>query len=188
MLSCHIHIEMVFAFMAGHLTSRSDVYSFGVVLLEMITGRRSMDKNRPHGEQNLVEWAKPYLGEKRRFYRLIDPRLEGRYSVSGAQKALKLAAQCLNRDAKARPLMSKVVETLKPLPDLKDMAYSSSHFQAMQAERARASPSARTGVRSQSALAFRRAPPNRSLSLPTGGSNASPSIQNHPHRSPKTDG
>ncbi|GKU97158.1 hypothetical protein SLEP1_g10336 [Rubroshorea leprosula] len=54
--------------MTGHLTSKSDVYSFGVVLLEMLTGRRSMDKNQPNGEQNLVEWAQPYLGEKRRFY------------------------------------------------------------------------------------------------------------------------
>ncbi|KAI4376682.1 hypothetical protein MLD38_014418 [Melastoma candidum] len=33
--------------MTGHLTSKSDVYSFGVVLLEILTGRRSMDKKRP---------------------------------------------------------------------------------------------------------------------------------------------
>ncbi|KAM0042700.1 putative protein kinase RLK-Pelle-RLCK-VIIa-2 family [Helianthus debilis subsp. tardiflorus] len=41
--------------MTGHLTAKSDVYSFGVVLLEMLTGRRSMDKNRPNCEHNLVE-------------------------------------------------------------------------------------------------------------------------------------
>ena len=71
----------------GHLTSKSDVYSFGVVLLEMLTGRRSMDKSRPNGEHNLVAWARPYLVERRRFHRLIDPRLEGRFSIKGAQKA-----------------------------------------------------------------------------------------------------
>ncbi|XP_015168880.1 protein kinase APK1A, chloroplastic-like [Solanum tuberosum] len=43
----------------GHITARSDVYSFGVVLLKMLTGRRMMDKNCPHGEHNLIEWAKP---------------------------------------------------------------------------------------------------------------------------------
>ncbi|GFP86151.1 probable receptor-like protein kinase at5g15080 [Phtheirospermum japonicum] len=96
--------------MTGHLTSKSDVYSFGVVLLEMITGRRSMDKNRPNGEHNLVEWARPHLCDKRRFYRLIDPRLEGHFSIKGAQKAAHLAARCLSRDSKARPLMSEVVE------------------------------------------------------------------------------
>eukprot|EP01018_Ginkgo_biloba_P010522 Gb_40104 [translate_table: standard] len=119
----------------GHLTSRSDVYSFGVVLLEMLTGRRSMDKNRPSGEHNLVEWARPYLGEKRRLYRLIDPRLEGHFSIKGAHKAAQLAHHCLSRDPKARPLMSDVVDVLRPLLNLKDMASSSFHYQAFQAER-----------------------------------------------------
>ncbi|KAI4328383.1 hypothetical protein L6164_020740 [Bauhinia variegata] len=126
--------------MTGHLTSRSDVYSFGVVLLEMLTGRRSMDKNRPSGEHNLVEWARPHLVDRRKFYRLIDPRLEGHFSIKGAQKAAQLAAHCLSRDPKARPLMSEVVEALKPLPNLKDMASSSYYFQTLQAERFGASP------------------------------------------------
>ena len=122
-----------FHFGFGHLTSKSDVYSFGVVLLEMLTGRRSMDKNRPNGEHNLVEWARPHFGDKRRFYRILDPRLEGHFSIKGAQKAIQLAAQCLSRDPKSRPRMSEVVEALKPLPNLKDMASSSYYFQTMQA-------------------------------------------------------
>ena len=76
---------------------------------------------------------------------MIDPRLEGRFSIKGAQKAIQLAAHCLNRDPKARPLMSDVVEALKPLPCLKDMAYSSSYFQAMQSERDSSNPSAQNG-------------------------------------------
>lgn len=115
---------------AGHLTSRSDVYSFGVVLLEMLTGRRSVDKHRPPGEQNLVEWARPYLNDKRKFYKLIDPRLEGQYSVKGAQKAAVLSHHCLSRDPKSRPLMGDVVDTLKPLQDMRDMASGSGHHQS----------------------------------------------------------
>ncbi|GKV08699.1 hypothetical protein SLEP1_g20297 [Rubroshorea leprosula] len=117
--------------MTGHPTSKSDVYSFGVVPLELLTGRRSMDKNRPNGEHNFVEWARLYLGERKSFYRLIDPHLCGCFSIKGAEKAIQLAAHCLNRDPKARPLMSEVVEALKPLPNLNDMACSSFHFQAM---------------------------------------------------------
>lgn len=179
---------MALIVLAGHLTSKSDVYSFGVVLLEMLTGRRSMDKTRPHGEHNLVEWARPYLAERRRFYRLIDPRLEGRFSLRGAQKAVQLAAQCLTRDAKSRPLMSEVVDVLKPLPELKDMACSSSYFQAMQTQRAAIYQINRngSGTRIPEALALRKRPPNRSLSLPNG-SHASPYHKNHPHQSPKTD-
>ncbi|XP_021905208.1 probable serine/threonine-protein kinase PIX7 isoform X2 [Carica papaya] len=152
--------------MTGHLTSKSDVYSFGVVLLEMLTGRRSMDKNRPNGEHNLVEWARPHLLDKRRFYRLLDPRLEGHFSIGGAQKATQLAAQCLSRDPKARPRMSEVVETLKPLPNLKDMASSSYFFQTMQADRSRSSTFSKNGVRTQAGFTARNGQPLRSLSSP----------------------
>ncbi|XP_050237649.1 serine/threonine-protein kinase PBL34-like isoform X1 [Mercurialis annua] len=172
--------------MTGHLTSRSDVYSFGVVLLEMLTGRRSMDKNRPIGEHNLVEWARPHLGERRRFYRLIDPRLEGHFSIKGAQKAAQLAAHCLSRDPKTRPLMSEVVEVLKPLPNLKDMASSSYYFQSMQADRTAASPNGKNGHRTQGGLS-RNGQQNRSLSIPNG-SHASPYHQQYPYQSPKPNG
>lgn len=42
----------------GELTLKSDVYSFGVILLELITGRRSMDTSRPPAQQNLVTWVR----------------------------------------------------------------------------------------------------------------------------------
>ncbi|CAH8269644.1 unnamed protein product [Arabidopsis lyrata] len=101
--------------MTGHLTARSDVYSFGVVLLEMLTGRKSVDKTRPSKEQNLVDWARPKLNDKRKLLQIIDPRLENQYSVRAAQKACSLAYYCLSQNPKARPLMSDVVETLEPL-------------------------------------------------------------------------
>lgn len=174
--------------MTGHLTSKSDVYSFGVVLLEMITGRRSMDKNRPNGEHNLVEWARPHLCEKKRFYRLIDPRLEGHFSIKGAQKAAQLAARCLSRDPKARPMMSEVVEALKPLPNLKDMASSSYYFQTMQAadRTVASSPNAKSASRAPQQNVFSKMGQQnqRSLSIPNGGSHPSPYRQFSLH-SPK---
>ncbi|KAI3720256.1 hypothetical protein L6452_21169 [Arctium lappa] len=172
--------------MTGHLSSRSDVYSFGVVLLEMLTGRRSMDKNRPNGEHNLVEWARPHLEERRRFYRLIDPRLEGHFSVKGAQKAAQLAARCLSRDPKARPLMSEVVEYLKPLPALKDMAGSSYYLQTVQAERVGSNPDSRNGTRPRAASFSRNGPPHaRTVSIPHA---SSPYHQQFLQESPKVNG
>ncbi|OMO77438.1 hypothetical protein COLO4_25177 [Corchorus olitorius] len=167
--------------MTGHLTSKSDVYSFGVVLLEMLTGRRSMDKNRPNGEHNLVEWARPHLGDKRRIFRILDPRLEGHFSIKGAQKAAQLAAQCLSRDPKARPRMSEIVETLKPLPNLKDMASSSYSFQTMQSDR-RSNINAKNGIRTQGGFVVRNGQSIRSLSS-SNGPQASP--YHHPQPSPK---
>ncbi|XP_022741885.1 receptor-like serine/threonine-protein kinase At3g01300 [Durio zibethinus] len=167
-----------------NFTSNSDAFGIGMVLLKMLTGRRSMDKNRPTGEHNLVEWARPYLGEGRRFYRLMDPRLEGHFSIKVAQKAIQLAELCLSRDPKARPLMSEVVEALKPLPNLKDMAYTSSLFQTIQLERIGSSSKSRTGSRVQAGLLLRDGQPTRSLSSPNGP-HVSPYHNNHLHQSPK---
>ena len=97
------------------MTARSDVYSFGVVLLELLTGRRSVDKTRPSKEQSLVDWARPKLNDKRKLLQIIDSRLEDQYSARAAQKACSLAYYCLSHNPKARPLMSDVVETLEPL-------------------------------------------------------------------------
>lgn len=101
--------------MTGRLTARSDVYSFGVVLLELLTGRKSVDKTRPSKEQSLVDWARPKLNDKKKMLQIIDPRLEDQYSMRPAQKACSLAYYCLSQNPKARPLMSDVVETLEPL-------------------------------------------------------------------------
>ncbi|XP_012068874.2 putative receptor-like protein kinase At1g72540 [Jatropha curcas] len=107
--------------MTGHLTTMSDVFSFGVVLLELLTGRRSLDKNRPSREQNLVKWARPFLRDHHKLDQIMDPRLEGQYSTEGARKAAALAYQCLSHHCKSRPTMSAVVKILEPLLELNDI-------------------------------------------------------------------
>ncbi|KAL9140633.1 hypothetical protein ABFS82_14G049700 [Erythranthe guttata] len=101
--------------MTGHLTSRSDVYSFGVVLLELITGRKSLDRSRPPGQHNLTDWALPLLREKKKVINIVDPRLGGDYPIKGVNKAAMLAYHCLNKNSKARPLMRDIVDSLEPL-------------------------------------------------------------------------
>lgn len=44
-------------FQHGKLSDKTDVYAFGVVLLELITGQKAIDRNRPQGEENLVLWV-----------------------------------------------------------------------------------------------------------------------------------
>ncbi|KVI04903.1 Protein kinase, ATP binding site-containing protein [Cynara cardunculus var. scolymus] len=102
----------------GHLTARSDIYSFGVVLLEILTGRRCIDKNRPSGEQILVEFAKPYLSSKRRILYIMDPRIGGQYSPTVAIRAAMLAMKCLLKEPKHRPSAEEVVKALEQLQEL----------------------------------------------------------------------
>ncbi|CAI0441914.1 unnamed protein product [Linum tenue] len=110
----------------SHLTTKSDVYSFGVVLLELLTGRRAMDKSRPKPELNLIDWAKPYLsgGSSRRLRYIVDPRFAGQYSVKGARLLAHLAAQCVSLNPKDRPKMPAVVDALVALQQYSDMAVS----------------------------------------------------------------
>lgn len=91
------------------------MYSFGVVLLELISGRRAMDNSNGGNEYSLVDWATPYLGDKRKLFRIMDTKLGGQYPQKGAFTAANLALQCLNPDAKLRPKMSEVLITLEQL-------------------------------------------------------------------------
>ncbi|KAL0537233.1 hypothetical protein IC582_026208 [Cucumis melo] len=102
---------------AGQATTSSDVYSFGVILLEMLSGRRAVDKNRPFREHNLIEWARPQLANKRKTARIIDNRLEGQYSLDAAYKLSSLTLQCLSIEPKSRPSMNEVVTELEQLQD-----------------------------------------------------------------------
>jgi hypothetical protein len=86
----------------------------------MLSGRRAIDKNRPQGEHNLVEWARPHLTHKRKIFRVLDTRLEGQYSLSGAQTIAALAVECLNFEAKMRPSMDAVVSILEGIQDSSD--------------------------------------------------------------------
>jgi hypothetical protein len=102
----------------GHLTFKSDVWSFGVVMLEMLTGRKVMDRNRPKSEQKLLEWVKPYISDQRKLHNVIDPQLEGRYPIKAAVKFANIATSCLVKQPKGRPKMSDVVEGLRKVLEM----------------------------------------------------------------------
>ena len=74
-----------------------------------------MDKSKVGVEQSLVDWATPYLGDRRKLFRIMDTRLGGQYPQKGAYVAASLALQCLNSDAKLRPKMSEVLAKLDQL-------------------------------------------------------------------------
>ncbi|KAK1426190.1 hypothetical protein QVD17_14859 [Tagetes erecta] len=42
---------------------KSEIYSFDVVLLELLTGMKVFDRNKPEEKQNLVKWATPLLAD-----------------------------------------------------------------------------------------------------------------------------
>ncbi|CAN6314172.1 unnamed protein product [Urochloa humidicola] len=97
----------------GHLYVKSDVYGFGVVLLELLTGLRAHDLNRPGHQTNLVEWARPFLSGRGKLTSLMDQRLGGQYPPKAAHSAARLANKCLAGDPRSRPSMEEVVAALE---------------------------------------------------------------------------
>ncbi|TXG61539.1 hypothetical protein EZV62_012902 [Acer yangbiense] len=97
---------------SGQITEKADVYSFGVVLVELITGRKAMDINRPKGQQCLTEWARPLL-QRRAIGELVDPCLRKCYSEREVYSMLQCAFMCICRDPHKRPRMSQVLRMLE---------------------------------------------------------------------------
>lgn len=105
----------------GRLTVKSDIWSYGVVLYELITGRRPIDRDRPKGEQKLLEWVKPYVFDQKRLHMIIDPRLNGKYNLRSVHNLSRVANNCLRGHPKNRPKMSEVLEMVKKVVDSTDM-------------------------------------------------------------------
>ncbi|XP_061971510.1 probable serine/threonine-protein kinase PBL21 isoform X1 [Populus nigra] len=101
--------------MSGKLTLKSDIYSFGVVLLELITGRKAIDRSKKPGEQNLAAWSQPFLKDQKKYCQLADPLLEGCYPRRCFNYAIAITAMCLNEQASFRPLIGDILAALEYL-------------------------------------------------------------------------
>ncbi|KAH0883715.1 hypothetical protein HID58_059811, partial [Brassica napus] len=85
--------------------------SASVVLLELITGRKPIQKpSNNKGEESLVIW--------RVIEELPDPRLNGKFAEEEMQIMAYLAKECLLLEPEARPTMREVVQILSTImPD-----------------------------------------------------------------------
>ncbi|KAM0823232.1 hypothetical protein ACQ4PT_071006 [Festuca glaucescens] len=96
------------------ITAKSDVYSFGVVLLEMITGRRTLDPAFGEG-QSVVQWVRDHLCRKRDPAEIVDARLQGRpdTQVQEMLQALGIALLCASPRPEDRPTIKDVAALLR---------------------------------------------------------------------------
>lgn len=96
----------------GMLNERSDVYSFGVLMMEIISGRKPVDYNRPEEEVNLVDWLKKMVGN-RNSEGVLDPKLPQKPASKTLKRALLVALRCVDPTAQERPKMGHVVHMLE---------------------------------------------------------------------------
>ncbi|CAN0870215.1 LRR receptor-like serine/threonine-protein kinase RPK2 [Linum grandiflorum] len=98
------------------VSDKSDVYSFGVVLLELMSGKKSLDPSfAEYGNGfNIVAWAKLLIKEGHSS-ELFSAELWETGPKENLQGMLKLASACTVESLTVRPSMKHVLEKLKQL-------------------------------------------------------------------------
>ncbi|KAM7472828.1 hypothetical protein LguiA_011011 [Lonicera macranthoides] len=98
--------------MWGKVSESCDVYSFGILLLEILTGRKPIEKLSGGVKRTITEWAEPLI-LKGRFKDLADPKLRGNFDENQLKMAINVAALCVQSEPDKRPTMKEVVGLLK---------------------------------------------------------------------------
>ncbi|KAK6122440.1 hypothetical protein DH2020_043831 [Rehmannia glutinosa] len=103
----------------GRVSTKIDVFSFGVILMEMITGRKTLDQNLPDDQQHLVPWFRRMLINKDTFRKAIDPTLDlDEETLATVSTVAELAGHCTAREPYQRPDMGHAVNVLSSLAEL----------------------------------------------------------------------
>ncbi|KAF8018064.1 hypothetical protein BT93_H3080 [Corymbia citriodora subsp. variegata] len=102
------------------ITEKVDVYSFGIVMLEVLCGRKNVDRSMPSDEVHMLTLFK-CKAEQEQLLDMVD-QSSGDMQLHGqeAVKMMKIAAWCLQDDHSKRPLMSQVVKFLEGSVDIED--------------------------------------------------------------------
>lgn len=98
--------------MWGKVSESCDVYSFGILLLEIVTGRKPIQKLPGGIKRTITEWAEPHI-TKGRFKDLVDPKLHGKFDENELIQTVNVAALCVQSEPEKRPTMREVVALLK---------------------------------------------------------------------------
>ncbi|GMI65071.1 L-type lectin receptor kinase IX.1 [Hibiscus trionum] len=103
----------------GRASKESDVYSFGVVLLEIATGRKSVDP-RAKSDMGLVEWIWGGYG-KGELLLAVDGKLDKDIDEKQLECLMIVGLWCAHPDCNSRPSIRQAIQVLhseSPMPNL----------------------------------------------------------------------
>ncbi|KAJ7975620.1 Pti1-like kinase [Quillaja saponaria] len=99
--------------MLRKVSKSCDVYSFGILVLEIISGKKPIEKLggrvKPH---HIVEWVIPYV-KKGVFNHIADTRLKGKFDPLQLKSMVTLAIRYTDSSLENQPSVVEVVDWLK---------------------------------------------------------------------------
>ncbi|KAJ6694924.1 hypothetical protein OIU74_014125 [Salix koriyanagi] len=102
----------------GKLSDKSDVYAFGVLLLELLIGRKPVEKISPDHCQFIVSWAMPRLADRSKLPSIVDPVIRDTMNLKHLHQVAAVAVLCVQQEPSYRPLITDVLHSLIPLVPL----------------------------------------------------------------------
>ncbi|CAK9881638.1 unnamed protein product [Sphagnum jensenii] len=97
----------------GQANEKNDVYSYGVVLLELVTGKKAIER-----QTSLVDWCREFLHSDPELWPLLMPKMvddrinPGEYLPQQLLAVVQLAMACVDDEPERRPSMREVVKRL----------------------------------------------------------------------------
>lgn len=110
------YLSPEYATLGGKASESCDVYSFGILLLELVTGRKPIERISETLKPQITDWALPLACEGK-FNELADRRLNGNFVVEELKRIVYIALVCADNRPEKRPTMLEVVELLEGQSD-----------------------------------------------------------------------
>ena len=107
-------------FATQKLTDKSDVYSFGVVMLELLTGKKPIERNT-----YIVREVRAALRSPLGLKETVDPVIRDAPILVGLERFVDLALWCVEQFSLDRPTMREVVKEIEAIIENDDLDHPS---------------------------------------------------------------
>ncbi|KAG5399645.1 hypothetical protein IGI04_014252 [Brassica rapa subsp. trilocularis] len=104
----------------GRATTSTDVYAFGLVMLEVVCGRRLIERRAGEEQEVLVDWILELWEKGDDILVAVEDNIRQEENRGQLELVLKLGVLCSHQAASIRPAMSAVMRILSGVSELPD--------------------------------------------------------------------